>query len=138
MKIKLIQSSDKSFLSDIEKKLKKGFLKKPDNVKKILGSEVIQKTLHPDNLHLLTVCRSRNGNAELDVAILEALLNEKKGQKDSDDKISQEKFQSQLKLALKWNRIDIAKNYLFTDDNSDKVALIFKSNRMLTHYLQIF
>jgi hypothetical protein len=30
-------------------------------------------------------------------------------------------YQTQLKLALKWDRIDIAKKFIFTDENKDKV-----------------
>lgn len=72
------------------------------------------------NLNLLTVCRPTNGAAEIDVAILRALLKkEKSGVISSGD---EEKYhQSQLRLALRWNRIDIARNFIFIDENRDKV-----------------
>lgn len=68
------------------------------------------------NLNLLTVCRPFNGVAEIDVAILHALL-----KKEKSVVAKQEYLQSQLRLALKWNRIDIARNFIFTDENRDKV-----------------
>lgn len=67
--------------------------------------------------HLLTVCRPLHGVAEIDVAILRALLKKEK----TTDKDVSEYYQSQLRLALKWNRIDIARNFIFTDENRDKV-----------------
>lgn len=76
----------------------------------------IKEALKLENLHLFTVCKSRNGRAELDVAILEALLYAEKD-------IEQE-FGTQLKLALSWNRIDIARKYLFIGQNIDRVCSV--------------
>jgi hypothetical protein len=71
----------------------------------------IEKSLDASYAHLLNVCSPINGNAEIDVAILRALLRKEKLQ-----------FQSQLELALNWNRIDIARNFIFTDENKDFVC----------------
>ena len=72
----------------------------------------IESALNPIYSQYLTVCKTNNGEGEIDVAILQALL--KANSKDTNSEIS---IQSQLRLALKWNRIDIAKDYILTDDN---------------------
>ncbi|XP_038646188.1 transient receptor potential cation channel subfamily M member 2 [Scyliorhinus canicula] len=62
---------------------------------------------------LLTVFRSeKSRNDELDVAILQALLKAS----SSRGHQGQEKLDHQLKLAVAWNRVDIAKINIFTDD----------------------
>ena len=63
--------------------------------------------------HLLSVF-SFNGQTqtnEIDIAILNALLKAKKSN-----------FIAQLKLALTWNRIDIAKEFIFTTDKTWEVG----------------
>lgn len=67
--------------------------------------------------HLINVCSI---NTEIDVAILHALLRSEKDTKETES-------QSQLKLALSWNRVDIARQFIFTDDRKDNVN-IFKPN----------
>ena len=63
--------------------------------------------------HLLSVFRLDSNenqnidNADIDIAILRALLKAKKSN-----------YKAQLKLALTWDRIDIAKNFIFTDDKT--------------------
>lgn len=86
---------------------------KVDSIMKSIDLTVLDESKH----HLLTVCRPLHGVAEIDVAILRALLKKEK----TDDKDVSEYYQSQLRLALKWNRIDIARNFIFTDENRDKV-----------------
>ncbi len=57
--------------------------------------------------HLLSVFRmdsSEQAN-EIDVAILRSLL-----------KAKQTNFRAQMELALTWNRFDIAKSFIFTQD----------------------
>ena len=57
-----------------------------------------------------------NGQAnDIDVAILRALLKAKKNN-----------FKAQLKLALSWNLIDIAKNFIFNDENTWEVKKTMK------------
>jgi hypothetical protein len=36
-------------------------------------------------------------------------------------KAKKENFSSMIRLCLVWNRIDIARNYIFTDENRNKV-----------------
>jgi hypothetical protein len=48
------------------------------------------------------------------VAILKAFLKSKK-----------QEYQTQLKFAQSWNRIDIARDFIFTDENKDNVSLPF-------------
>ena len=63
--------------------------------------------------HLLSVFRLDSNenqhidNADIDIAILRALLKAKKSN-----------YKAQLKLALTWDRIDIARNFIFTDDKT--------------------
>ena len=90
----------------IDAELKEYFFSKIDkkyDVAKIL--EQFEETLkYP---HLLTVFRlehSEQGN-DIDVAILQSLLKAKK-----------DNYKAQLKLALTWDRIDIARNYILTED----------------------
>jgi hypothetical protein len=92
---------------------------KPEVKEKILNN--IEKALNPKYAHLLTVCKPVNSNAEIDVAILLALLKAEKesmqrNEKDTDPAIAQ------LWLALEWNRIDVAKKYIFNDELKDKVS----------------
>lgn len=66
--------------------------------------------------HLLTVYsldsdEQANG---IDIAILRALL-----------KAKQNNHKAQVKLALTWNRVDIAKNYIFTEDRTWNVIFKF-------------
>ncbi|XP_053561671.1 transient receptor potential cation channel subfamily M member 2 [Bombina bombina] len=62
---------------------------------------------------LLTVLREERGHEEgMDVAILQALLKASQ----STDRYGQENWDHQLKLAVSWNRPDIAKTQIFTED----------------------
>ncbi|GCC19199.1 hypothetical protein chiPu_0018262 [Chiloscyllium punctatum] len=62
---------------------------------------------------LLTVFRTeKSSNDELDVAILEALLKAS----TSHGHKGQENLDHQMKLAVAWNRVDIAKSTIFTDN----------------------
>ena len=49
-------------------------------------------------------------DSSIDLAILQALLK------------AQKNLQSQLRLALTWDRVDIAKKYIFSEENRDKVS----------------
>uniref|UniRef100_A0A8C8SGK2 Transient receptor potential cation channel subfamily M member 2 n=1 Tax=Pelusios castaneus TaxID=367368 RepID=A0A8C8SGK2_9SAUR len=62
---------------------------------------------------LLTIFREgKDGQQDVDVAILQALL---KGE-------GQGSWDHQLKLAVAWNRVDIARSEIFTDDHEWKVS----------------
>lgn len=105
----------------------------PNKVTDILGN--VEKALKEEYHKLLTVCRPINGKAEIDVAILRALLKKeeakrekKNGDEDESTLAEADKYrylQTQLSLALKWDRIDIAQNFIFTDENRDKVKKSF-------------
>ena len=74
----------------------------------------IESLLDPKYDHLITICRPINGNAEIDVAILKAFLKSTKVTKEEN------KYEAQLMFALAWNRIDIARSFIFTDENKEK------------------
>ena len=85
---------------------------------------ILKQSLNPKYQHLLTVCRPINSKAEIDVAILNALL-KAESVTSKNEKSKLESYRAQLNLALKWNRVDIAKNFIFTDDIKDCVYLYF-------------
>jgi hypothetical protein len=67
---------------------------------------------------LLTVYDDKS-NLEIDVAIFSALLNKYNKEKKSganDPKILEVILKKQVNLALDFNRCDIARSYIFTDE----------------------
>ncbi|KAM7106683.1 transient receptor potential cation channel subfamily M member 2 isoform 7-T7 [Ciconia maguari] len=67
---------------------------------------------------LLTVFREgKYGQQDVDVAILQALFKASRNQ----DHFGRENWDHQLKLAVAWNRVDIARSEIFTDDHEWKV-----------------
>lgn len=77
-----------------------------------------------EKLKFLTVCRPVNEKADIDVAILRALLKMHSTVGDANANLEvQRNLQTQLKLALSWDRVDIARNYIFTNKNIEKVSL---------------
>ncbi|KAM4862758.1 transient receptor potential cation channel subfamily M member 2 isoform X2 [Urocitellus parryii] len=61
---------------------------------------------------LLTIFREgKDGQQDVDVAILQALLKASQSQ----DHFGHENWDHQLKLAVAWNRVDIARSEIFTD-----------------------
>nr|XP_021142078.1 transient receptor potential cation channel subfamily M member 2 isoform X3 [Columba livia] len=67
---------------------------------------------------LLTIFREgKYGQQDVDVAILQALLKASQNQ----DHFGHENWDHQLKLAVAWNRVDIARSEIFTDDHEWKV-----------------
>ncbi len=84
-----------------------------------------EKSLDPKYDHLLSVCKSDNG--DIDKAILKALLKAVKNKKKKKGNLGEEhikEYQNQLKLALKWDRVDIARNYIFKEEKKEHVGLI--------------
>lgn len=80
-----------------------------------------KETWEPKYRHLLTICKIDNDIAKIDVAILEALLNEVKG--PSSAKLDETtKLNTQLRLALSWNRVDIARKNIFTEKNMQNIG----------------
>ncbi|XP_055975296.1 transient receptor potential cation channel subfamily M member 2 isoform X2 [Sorex fumeus] len=62
---------------------------------------------------LLTIFRDgKDGQQDVDVAILQALLKASR----SRDHFGHESWDHQLKLAVAWNRVDIARSEIFTDE----------------------
>ena len=83
-------------------------------------------TLEESYSHLLTVYDDKS-NLEIDVAIFSALL--KKFNKESmNGTIEMVQFilKKQVNLALDFNRCDIAKSYIFTDDFDINLVSIVK------------
>uniref|UniRef100_A0A8B9ZZE3 Transient receptor potential cation channel subfamily M member 2 n=1 Tax=Anas zonorhyncha TaxID=75864 RepID=A0A8B9ZZE3_9AVES len=67
--------------------------------------------------HLLTIFREgKYGQQDVDVAILQALFKASQNQ----DHFGRENWDHQLKLAVAWNRVDIARSEIFTDDHEWK------------------
>ena len=83
--------------------------------------ECIEKAVHPKYHHLLTACRPVKTNIEIDVAILNALV---KKEFSHNGKSKIEIYKDQLDLALTWNRVDIAKKYIFTEELKKQVNLL--------------
>lgn len=84
--------------------------------------EWVLKCLDPRFSHLLTMCPVANSKAEIDVAILLALLkSEQSSAVETDSKQRVDPAVVQLKLALEWNRTDIIKNYIFDEEVKDNV-----------------
>lgn len=99
-------------------KFKKDYPKKEEPDINQMANNLI-KCLNVDLRHLFTVCRH---NDDIDVAILNALLHsESNSHMSKSDK--QKHFQIQLGLALTWNRVDIAKDFIFTDELKDQVRI---------------
>ncbi|KAM9254380.1 transient receptor potential cation channel subfamily M member 2 isoform 1-T1 [Dugong dugon] len=66
---------------------------------------------------LLTVFREgKDGQQEVDIAILQALLKASR----NHDHFGHENWDHQLKLAVAWNRVDIARSEIFTDEQQWK------------------
>ncbi|XP_046503887.1 transient receptor potential cation channel subfamily M member 2-like isoform X3 [Equus quagga] len=78
-------------------------------------------TLHIQDIvrrrQLLTIFREgKDGQQDVDVAILQALLKASR----SHDHFGHENWDHQLKLAVAWNRVDIARSEIFTDERQWK------------------
>ncbi|CAI9175994.1 unnamed protein product [Rangifer tarandus platyrhynchus] len=71
---------------------------------------------------LLTVFREgKDGQQDVDVAILQALLKASR----SLDHYGHENWDHQLKLAVTWNRVDIAQSEIFTDERQWKPSELY-------------
>ena len=109
----------------IIEKFKASYGKKtPIEIEKMM--EETEKVLNPKLRSLLTVCRPHH---DLDVAILRGLLQAlKKTGGEGVKKMGEEEegvkelCQTQLKLAMRWNRVDIARDFILTDELKDKIG----------------
>ncbi|XP_028328750.1 transient receptor potential cation channel subfamily M member 5 isoform X3 [Gouania willdenowi] len=90
--------------------------------------KLIQKVL--DHGHLLTVHDPEQESSELDTVILKALVKACKSQsQEAQD------FLDELKLAVAWNRVDIAKSDIFNGDVEWKDLYWSVSEKSLLHNL---
>ena len=98
------------FKEELKKRFEMEYPKKTDKDINEMNDD-LEMCLNPKFRYLFTVCRTYD---DIDVSILKALLQvgKKKDAKSNNE---------QLKLALKWNRPDIARDYIFTDELKDQV-----------------
>ncbi|XP_034780925.2 transient receptor potential cation channel subfamily M member 2-like isoform X1 [Acipenser ruthenus] len=105
-------------ISHIQKQLKTYFaedFKTFSDIKILEWTKKIQDIVRMQQL--LTVFRlEKEDQNDVDVAIIKALLKASK----SLDNQGKENWDHQLKLAVAWNRVDIAKSEIFTDDKQWK------------------
>lgn len=80
------------------------------NTKEI--TDDIEEIFNPENSHLISSVKLNVDKqaSDIDEAILKGLL-----------KAKNKNYEATIKLCLKWNRVDILKNYIFTAENKDKV-----------------
>ncbi|XP_069388931.1 transient receptor potential cation channel subfamily M member 2 isoform X2 [Paralichthys olivaceus] len=92
--------------------LMKKFFGQEEETQVITWTKMIQDIIRLP--HLLTVFRvSEDSHGEVDVAILQALL---KASRTSESQC----WRRQLELAIAWNRVDIAKTEIFTEESQWK------------------
>lgn len=86
------------------------FPEKKDSFNQIMKN--IQQIFHPKYSHLISSFKlnAEKNASDIDEAILKGLIKAKK-----------ESFEATIKLCLTWNRIDIARNYIFTPYLKDKI-----------------
>uniref|UniRef100_A0A8D2JAJ1 Transient receptor potential cation channel subfamily M member 2 n=1 Tax=Varanus komodoensis TaxID=61221 RepID=A0A8D2JAJ1_VARKO len=105
-------------ISLIQKKLSTFF---KDSYEQFTESKLIEWTKKIQdivrNRQLLTIFREgKDGQQDVDVAILQAMLKASRYR----DHFGHENWDHQLKLAVAWNRVDIARSEIFTDDHEWK------------------
>ncbi len=98
----------------IREKFKARYDKKMPEIEKMV--EETEQVLNPKLRSLLTVCRPHH---DLDVAILQGLL---QAVSETGGEGLKERYQAQLKLAMTWNRVDIARDFILTDELKDKIG----------------
>lgn len=77
-----------------------------------------------ENFKFLNVCRPVNERADIDVAILQALLKiHSTTTEEKNSSETQRNLQTQLKLALSWDRVDIARKFIFTTKNIERASI---------------
>ncbi|OXB58661.1 hypothetical protein ASZ78_003628 [Callipepla squamata] len=89
----------------------------PDTYEQFTEGQVVEWTKKIQDIvrsrQLLTIFREgKYGQQDVDVAILQALFKASRNQ----DHFGRENWDHQLKLAVAWNRVDIARSEIFTDD----------------------
>jgi len=88
--------------------------KTPDEIEKMVKET--EQVLDPKLRDLLTACRLHN---DLDVAILHGLL---QAVKEARSEGVKERYMTQLRLAMRWNRVDIARDFILTDKQKDEIG----------------
>ncbi|CAI9600320.1 unnamed protein product [Staurois parvus] len=118
-------SSSRITVSLIKNKLQNLFSESYDNFTEdqiIMWTKKIQDIVRMRSL--LTILREEKvGDRGMDVAILQALL---KASQNADNN-GQENWDHQLKLAVSWNRPDIAQTQIFTEDWTWKPSDLYPS-----------
>jgi len=68
----------------------------------------MEQIFHPKHRHLITVfsLKADNNASDIDEAIIRALIKAKKSN-----------FQSMTRMCLEWDRVDVARKFIFTEDN---------------------
>uniref|UniRef100_A0A8D0HD33 Transient receptor potential cation channel subfamily M member 2 n=1 Tax=Sphenodon punctatus TaxID=8508 RepID=A0A8D0HD33_SPHPU len=102
----------------IQKKLSLLF---QDSLEQFTESKIVEWTKKIQDIvrsrQLLTIFREgKDGQQDVDVAILQAMLKASRNR----DHFGHENWDHQLKLAVAWNRVDIARSEIFTDDHEWK------------------
>lgn len=95
--------------AEISEKIVEYFKRPPKSI-----LESVEKIL--EYPHLLSVYRMSYGEFgnDLDLAILHSLL-----------KAKNDNVKAQLRLCLTWNRIELARNYIFTDGRQNNWTVIY-------------
>jgi len=83
-----------------------------ENKEKILLD--MEQIFHPENRHLITVfsLKADNNTSDIDEAIIDALIKAKKSN-----------FHSMTRMCLEWDRVDVARKFIFTEDNLQFICL---------------
>jgi len=106
---------DEKLKGVIREKFKASYEKKTaDEIEKMVKET--EQVLNPKYRHLLTVCPPHN---DLDVAILHGLL---QAVRETRGEGVKERCMTQLRLAMRWNRVDIARDFILTDELKDKIG----------------
>jgi hypothetical protein len=105
------------------------FEAKDDIIEPILDN--IEEIFQTKYQHLLSFFKLKTDEIQnsVDVAILSSLLKsltKKSATPFTDEQTREEQlnYRKQIRLCLKWNRYDLAKMYMFRDENKDKIGPI--------------
>ena len=114
---------DSKFREEIRRELINEYPEKTEEKIEVLLC-LIEKTLNPVFFHLISVCSPKNGKAEVDVALLRALLRAENENTRRRSSSNLDPTIAQLRLALEWNRVDICIKYIFSEKLKDNVKFV--------------
>ncbi|XP_065053971.1 transient receptor potential cation channel subfamily M member-like 2 isoform X2 [Rhopilema esculentum] len=113
---KQIQEIDEDFVDDVKKQVEKVFGEKSrDRV-----YQQIEELLRDRKMVSVYRLKDDNSSQDIDLAILKALLK------------ANQHIQSQLRLALAWNRIDVAKSEIFIEGHRQLIEMEHLHESMFT------